>query len=212
MKNSTTRLAAALLGLLMIGCAHQGTAKKDPLDTQGRWENKMASGLKNMREEYSSNSKLTGKKGKTSSFDKQFNTASAGDRGGMKSLGAKGFHTKDVAGLKSFSGTKDYKTTAFSQSGKTSHYQNEKSRYASQTNRMGGQTFATKKSQFDGKMANQSGKTFHGANDVYKTGEFQQAKKSLEDNKRVVMEPGSRETERTANAYSEDQVKHMLGR
>lgn len=145
-------------------------------------------------------------------FEKQFNTASAGDRGAMKSFGSRSFHTKGVGGLKDYGGVKSFKTGEFSQAGKESHMAKESSRFGRQSNRMGGQTFATKDSKFGGMTAHQDGKSFRDGNSVFKTSEFQPAKKSLNSNKQVYIEVGERDPSKNANAYAEDEVKRLLGR
>jgi hypothetical protein len=147
-------------------------------------------------------------------FDKEFNTASAGDRGGMKSLGRKGYKTDDVAGLKAFGGgTRSFHTKDFSQAGKSSRYLSQESHFSSQKSTFGDKTFATKKSQFDGDAAHEGSQTYQGGDDVFKTGDFGPATKSLKANKRVVFDTfTSGDKPKTANSYSEDDVKRMLGR
>ena len=63
-------------------------------------------------------------------YEKEFNTAGAGNRGAMKNFGSKTYQTGD------FGGQKDYKTGAFSQAGKMSRMGSQDSRFGSQTNRM----------------------------------------------------------------------------
>ena len=146
-------------------------------------------------------------------FDKEFNTASAGDRGGTKSLGAKGFHTSKATGFKDYGGAgKSFHTGDFAQAGKQSHMGKESSAFGSQKNRMGGQTFATKDSKFSGMAAKQNSKSYRDSNSVYQTSDFGPAKKSFEDNNRVVLERGERDANKNANAYSEDDVKRLLNR
>ena len=143
-------------------------------------------------------------------FDKEFNTAS--DRGSTKYFGGKGFKTKEAGGMKSFGGVKNFHTGEFSQAGKTSPMAKQASRYGKQDSRMGGQTFATKDSKFSQKSAHQDGQVFREGNDTFKTNDFQPAAKSLKDNKRIYFEPGTTDDTKNANAYSEDQVKRILGR
>jgi len=145
-------------------------------------------------------------------FEKQFNTASAGDRGAMKSFGSKSYRAKDVGGLKSFGGVKNFKTGEFSQAGKLSHMGKETSRFSSQNSRMGKQAFATKESRFGGMTARQDGQSFRGGNSTFKTNDFQPGKKALDDNKRIYVEPGQLDPAQNASAYSEDEVKRLLGR
>lgn len=149
---------------------------------------------------------------KSSPFEKEFNTASAGDRGAMKSFGSRSYNAKDVSGLKNYSGVKNYKTAEFSQAGKQSRFGSSTSRYQTQDSRMGSQAFATKDSKFGGMTARQDGKTFRDGNSVFQTSEFQPARKSLDDNKQVYIEAGARDPSKNANAYSEGDVKRMLGR
>lgn len=201
------------VALLAVSCAHHSTPKQDPMDTQGRMEGKMASSLKAMREEYSRTSIPTSKKGKTHSFDKTFNTASAGDRGAMKLLGGRSYHTSDYSGLKNFNGAKSYHVSEFSQANKQSRWGTQTSRYESQSNRMGGETYATKESVFGKKAAHQGSQSFSQGSESFKTGEFQPAAKSIEDNKRPVIDQGKPgEAARNANAFSDDDVRRLLGR
>jgi hypothetical protein len=204
--------ACLVLAAAATSCASH-EPKKDSLDTQGRLDRSMRASTKAAQAEYMRGSTATTSKSKTHSFDKSFNTAAAGDRGAMKLLGSKTYHSSDYSGLKSFSGTKDYHTNEFSQSGKKSRWGSQTSRYETQANSMSGKTFSTKKSQFDGQAAHDSSKSFHGSSQTFKTGDFQPAAKSIEDNKRPMIEqakPG--EAARNANAYSEDEVRKLLGR
>lgn len=145
-------------------------------------------------------------------FEKQFNTASAGDRGAMKSFGSKSYRTSDVNGLKSYSGVKSFKTGEYSQAGKLSRMGSATSSFASKDSRMGSKAFATKDSKFGGMTARQDNQSFRDGNSVYKTAEFEPARKSLDDNKRIYIEAGERDPSKNANAYAEDDVKRLLGR
>jgi hypothetical protein len=149
---------------------------------------------------------------KSNPFDKEFNTASASNRGSTKYFGGKGFKTKDVGGIKNFGGVKSYHTGEFAQAGKANRMGAQASRFGKQDSRMGGQTFATKDSRLGQQAAHQDGQTFHGSNDVFKTGDFQPASKSIKDNKRIFFERGETDNTKNADAYSEDQVKRILGR
>lgn len=181
-----------------MSCAQHDKEKPDPLNTQGSMQRRM----------------LKPDMTKSHPFEKAFNTASAGDRGHMKSWGRKGFHSNDVAGMKEFGGgSRSFKAGEFSQAGKTSRWGSKDSSYGTQTNRMSGQNFDTKSSRYEGQTARQNSQVFQQSGDAYKTGEFQPAKKSLDDNKRVVREIGSpTDSAPSANAYSEDEVKRLLGR
>lgn len=181
-----------------MSCAQHDKEKPDPLDTRGDMERRM----------------LKPDMTKTHPFEKAFNTASVGDKGHMKSWNRKGFHSNDVAGMKDFGGgTRSFKAEEFSQAGKTSRWGSKDSRYGSQANRMDGQSFDTKSNRYEGQMARQGTQVFQPSGDAYKTGEFQPAMKSLNDNKRLVRETGSSaDSAPSANAYSEDEVKRLLGR
>lgn len=192
------RLTLAVLASALMSCAQHDKEKPDPLNTQGSMQRRM----------------LKPDMTKTHPFDKAFNTASAGDKGHMKSWNRKGFHSNDVAGMKDFGGgSRSFKAGEFTQAGKTSTWGRKDSKFGSQTNRMSGQNFDTKSSRFEGQMADQNSQVFQRSNDAYKTGEFQPAKKSLDDNKRIMREVGSpADAAPSANAYSEDEVKRLLGR
>ena len=192
------RLTLAVLASALMSCAQNDKDKRDPLNTQGSMQRRM----------------LKPDMSKSHPFEKAFNTASAGDRGGMKSWGRKGFHSNDVAGMKEFGGgSQSFKAGEFSQAGKSSRWGSKDSSYGSKANRMSGQNFDTKTSRFECQMAKQNSQMFQQGNDTYRTGEFQPAKKSLDDNKRVVIEVGAPgDSAPSANAYSEDEVKRLLGR
>ena len=192
------RLTLAVLASALMSCAQHDKEKPDPLNTQGSMQRRM----------------LKPDMTKSHPFEKTFNTASAGNHGNMKSWNRKGFHSNDVAGMKEFGGgSRSFKAGEFSQTGKTSRWATKDSRYGSQTNRMSGQNFDTKSSRYEGQMAPQNSQVFQQGNEAYKTGEFQPAKKSLDDNKRVAREVGSPgDAAPSANAYSEDEVKRLLGR
>ena len=150
-------------------------------------------------------------KSMTSMYDKDFNTSSAGDRGGMKWFQKKGFHTDEFSGQKSYAGVKDYKTKGFSQAGKTSRYGSQDSHLGKMDNRMGSSSYATKDSRYSSMSASQGDQSFQGSDRTFKTGEFQPAKKSINDNKRIFID-SSGEPEKSADAYSESQVRRLLGR
>ncbi len=141
-----------------------------------------------------------------------------GDKGGTGWLQRKIFGTKDrspekeYGGIKEFGGVKDYKTKGFSQSDKTSHFASQTSKFGTKDNRMGTQNYGTKDSRYSSKVASQDNKEFNGSNRTFKSGEYQPAKKSLHDNKQIIMQSGQMEDEKSANAYSESQVKRLLGR
>ena len=139
-------------------------------------------------------------------YEKEFNTAGAGNRGAMKNFGSKSFRTGE------FGGQKDYKTSAFSQAGKMSRMGSQDSRFGNQTNRMSDSTFATKDSKLGSSLARQGTQEFRDAGATYKTGDFAPASKSLNDNKRIYLDTSGAEETPSANAYSEDQVKRLLGR
>ena len=139
-------------------------------------------------------------------YEKEFNTAGAGNRGAMKNFGSKTYQTGD------FGGQKDYKTGAFSQAGKMSRMGSQDSRFGSQTNRMSDSTFATKDSKLGSTQARQGTQEFRDAGTTYKTGDFAPASKSLNDNKRIYLDTSGAAETPSANSYSEDQVKRLLGR
>ncbi len=150
---------------------------------------------------------------KKSRFDKEFQTASAGDRGNGTWLTRKGFHTSDNAsGSKTFGGVHGFKTKDFSQGSKTSSFGTQESRFGTQSSRMGKETFATKDSRFGSQQARQGSQIFHSGDKEFKTDEFAAGMKSIRDNKRPMIEIGERDPQRNANAYSEAEVKRMLGR
>jgi hypothetical protein len=131
----------------------------------------------------------------------------------------KKFPTNDYAAQKSFGGASkefggvhDYKTKSFSQADKTSHFATQESKFGTKDNRMGAQSYATKDSRYSSKVASQDDKMYRDKDRAYKTGEFAPAKKSLNDNKRIMYEWGEKGDERNVNAYSESQVQHLLGR
>lgn len=140
-------------------------------------------------------------------YEEEFNTASMGNRGNMAKFNAQTFRTSE------FSGQKDYKTGLFSQAGKMSPMGSKDSRYGSQSHRMSTSVFATKDSKLGSTIARQNGQSYRDGSVSYKTSEFAPARKSLDDNKRIYLDTGEgTEANPNANAYSDDQVKRMLGR
>jgi len=178
-----------LMALAMTACSSSDNKKSTPA-SRGGMESRL------MRADTSKNL-----------YEKEFNTASIGNRGNMKKFDSQTYRTGE------FSGQKTYKTGLFSQAGKTSRMGSQDSRYGSQTNRMSDSIFATKDSKFGSTVARQDGQAYRDGNTNYKTGEFAPAKKALDDNKRIYLDTSTGDDKPTnANAYSEDQVKRMLGR
>jgi hypothetical protein len=149
---------------------------------------------------------------KSNPFEKTFNTASAGDRGNGGFMTKKGFHTNDVSALKSFSGVHDYKTKSFAQSDQASRFGKQNSQFDKKDSRYGSQTFATKDSRYGKQAAQQDSKMFSGNDKTFKTGDFGPGMQSIKDNKRPVIEVGERDPSKNANAYSEAEVKRLMGR
>jgi len=139
-------------------------------------------------------------------YEKEFNTAGAGNRGAMKNFGSKTYQTGD------FGGQKDYKTGAFSQAGKMSRMGSQDSRFGSQTNRMSDSTFATKDSKLGSTLARQGRKSSVTQAPPTRPATSPRLSKSLNDNKRIYLDTSGASDTPSANSYSEDQVKRLLGR
>ena len=148
---------------------------------------------------------------KVSSYEKAFNTAGAGDRGQGSFFGKKSVKGSDFGGLKNFkSGT--FHTSEFAQSNKSSNFASKKGRFATKDSSLGNATFKTKTNDFSQEAASRDGtKMFSQGDDTVKTRSFQPGEKSLKQNKRFVFihEQGSQQEK---VAYTEDQVKKLLGR
>lgn len=148
--------------------------------------------------------------GKKNPWEREFATST--NRGSTGWFQKKGFHSQEFAGQKQFGGVKDYHTKDFSQSSKASSFGTKESNFASKENRMGKESFATKDSRYSSQMASQGNKAYREAGNEFKTGEFQPGRKALKDNKRIVLDPSQVDDVRNADAYSEADVKRLLGR
>ena len=193
---SARRFAALglLLVLGMLTACHSSRPKRDP-HAPLTW---------------SERSSGKADKNKVSGFDKMIQTSAIGDRGAMKLVGSKSFSTSSYKGNTSYKGTKDYQIKEYAGVGKLNRAQNQLSNMGGKKSKVADKAFATNDSRWSGKTANANNKTFIGSNQQYKTADFQEAKKSLEDNKRPFFQP-ARDLDKT-KTYAEEDVKALLNR
>ncbi len=160
------------------------------------------------------NQRTATKKGdinKVSQFDKMLTSSSLGDRGAMKSVGRKSFSTSAYKGNTKFSGSKDYATKDFTQGGKSNRAQSQISSMGMKKSNQADKTFATSNNRWDGKKANSNDKVFSGSSQEYKTSQYGDAAKSLEQNKRPYFLPSTGSPEKS-KTYAEEDVKRLLNR
>jgi hypothetical protein len=142
---------------------------------------------------------------KESQFDRSFNTAGAGNRGGGEGFGKKGFHTS------SFTGTKEFAAGEFSQANQVNRMGTTDSRYGLQSSRLD-REFSTKDSRWGSKSARQQDKTFRGGDRSFSSNSYAPAQKSIDKGTRPLIDNTPGPIDQGANAYSEAEVKRLLGR
>jgi len=147
---------------------------------------------------------------KMSKFDKMLTSASLGDRGAMKSVGKKSFGTSSYMGNTKFSGSKDYMTKDFAQSGQGNRAQTQIAAMGMKKSNQADKAFATSNSRWDGKKSGDDSKVFDGSKQEYKTSSYGDAAKSLEQNKRPYFLPATGVEK--PKTYAEEDVKKLLNR
>lgn len=145
-----------------------------------------------------------------SKFDKMLSNSSLGDRGATKALGKRSFSTSNYQGNTKFSGSKDYATKDFTQSGKSNRAQTQLSAMGMKKNNQADKTFATSNSRWAGKKSTDDSKVFDGSKHEYKTAQYGEAAKSIENNKRPYFMPATGADK--GKTYAEEDVKALLNR
>ncbi|MDB6140027.1 MAG: hypothetical protein JWO94_3099, partial [Verrucomicrobiaceae bacterium] len=142
--------------------------------------------------------------------DKMLSSTALGDKGAMKTMGKKSFGTTDYKGKTQFTGSKDYKTKDFAQSGKPNRAETQLSSMGGKKSNVADKTFATNDSRWSTKSAQASGKVFNGSKQEYKTSEYGPAVKSLKNDKRPYFQAVTDMDK--AKTYPEEEVRALLNR
>jgi hypothetical protein len=120
------------------------------------------------------------------------------------------FQTDSFAGKHDYTGTSDYKSKEFTQSGQESRAGKETYTGSSKTSQVADKSFDTKDSSEGSQEAKQGDKSFAGGNETYKTTDVRDAAKSQKKNVKPEIRPA--EDEEGKSVYSEADVKRMVNR
>lgn len=147
---------------------------------------------------------------KVSSYQKAFNTESAGGTGMSKLFGRKEVRGSDMAGLKSFK-TGKFKTNDFSTENAGSPFGNDKAAMAGKKSSFGNNSFKTGAANLGTTKANEGTRTFSGADDQVRARSYMPGMKSLQKNQRpmVTIDPSA---PKEKVAYTEEEIQRLLGR
>jgi hypothetical protein len=147
---------------------------------------------------------------KVSRFEKEFSTAGAGARGQTGFFGRKQVKGSEFGGMKGFK-TSGFKTQDFSQRSVGGNLGRQTSSFGNDSSHLGRSSFSTRSSSFANKQAGEGSKEFTAGGRGVLARTFTPGQSALEADKRPVrlVEPGA-QPEKVA--YTEDQVKSLLGR
>lgn len=143
-------------------------------------------------------------------FDKamQASVAKGKDTGGW--FGRKRYHSNQYAGTQSYTNTGSFKTSGYSRAEDKSAMAKQGFAQSDKVSSSADDGFKTENSEFADQSAREGGQTFSGASDIFKTRSNRDAKRSQDKNDRpkfIVPEENYRNP-----AYTEDQVRRLLGR
>ncbi|MEN3943935.1 hypothetical protein WJU23_21715 [Prosthecobacter sp. SYSU 5D2] len=187
-----------LLPLLLGACSSKEQSKAPPVMSQ-KMSDRIAASRKRMGD---MNDRSVFDKGMRSSFDKGKTTSGW--------LGKKSYKSNEYAGTKSFATRKDFQTSTFTGAGNKSSLAGQSFGEAEKSPDGMTGTFETKASGFGSQTASEGSQSYDGADTVFKTGAQRDALRSQIKNDRpqfIRLE----DNERTP-AYTEDQVRRLLGR
>lgn len=143
-------------------------------------------------------------------FDKSMRSNVTNNKGGGSYFGRKSYKSNSYAGTKSYTNTGKFKTNDFSGSKSKSHMGKQSFAQGDKTSSAADDTFATSNSRFGKQESRDASKGFSGSDDVFKTSSQYDARKSQQKNDRpkfIEIHENARKV-----AYSEDQIRNMLGR
>ena len=186
----------ALLGSL-TSCMSSNHPRRDPHEPM-KWNERMAK------------QKSDANNNKSSGFDKVLSTSALGDKGTAKALGMRSYSTTDYQGHTKFSGVKDFHTKEFAGAGKSNRAEIQLSALGKKEPTYASKTFGTQESRWSSQMSKANDKTFRGSTTEFKTGDYQPASKSFEQNKRPYFQP-SKDLDKT-KAYPDQDVRALLNR
>ena len=191
------RLSLLLLSLLLGACSSTEEKKTPDLMSQ------------KMSDRFSSSRRRMGDMNDRSVFDKSMQSGYVKGKDTAGWLGKKSYKANEYKGSKSFK-AKDYKAGEFSGAKNKSSMGNDDFAQAAKIADAADDSFKTADSRFSQKTARQGSQVFSGADDRYKTPENREATRSLKkDNRPKIIQ--LEEQSRTP-AYSEEQVRRLLGR
>jgi hypothetical protein len=187
-----------LLPLLLGSCSSGGESKAPPVMSQ-KMSERIAASRKRMGD---MNDRSIYDKGMRSSYDKGKSTA------GWQ--GKKSYKSNEYAGTKGYATRKEFKPSNYS--GPTGESALAAQNFSQADKAPGGMTgtFNTKASRLGNETAADGSQTFGGADSIFKTGSQRDALRSQVKNDRpkfVRLEEMERKP-----AYTEDQVRRLLGR
>lgn len=192
--------ALLALPLLLASCSSGSSSSQNqhPQVMTTRMQDRIASSRKRMNDP---NDRSVYDKAMRSSITK------GKDTGGW--LGRKSYKSNEYAGTKSFKAG-EYKTGSFTQGDNKSRMGKQQFGERDKTPAYADNNFNTRESRFASQQARDGNRTFSGADDTFKTGSVRDALRSQEKNDRPKFI--ELEQQRKDPAYTEDQVRRLLGR
>ena len=143
-------------------------------------------------------------------FDKAMQSSVTKGKGTGGWLGRKSYHSNQYSGTHAYTNAGSFKTSGYSRADDKSAMAKQGFAQSGKVSSAADDGFKTGNSAFADQSARESGQTFSGASDVFKTTANRDAKRSQEKNDRpkfIVPEENYRKP-----AYTEDQVRRLLGR
>lgn len=188
-----------LLPLLLASCSSGSSSQKQhPQVMTSRMQDRIAASRKRMNDP---NDRSVYDKAMRSSITK------GKDTGGW--LGRKSYKANEYAGTKSFKAG-EYKTGSFTQGDNKNRMGKQQFGGSNKTPSYADNSFNTRESRLASQQARDGSRTFSGADDTFKTGSVRDALRSQQKNDRPKFI--ELEQQRKDPAYTEDQVRRLLGR
>lgn len=193
------RLLLLLLAALLASCSSGEAKKETPPMMSQKMQDRIRSSRKRMMDPND-----------RSVYDKAMQASLAGRGKGTGRLGQTNFKTSSYLGAKSFDGTGNYKTSEYGGASQKSNLGEQSFAQAGKTASGTNSQFATSQSRYENASARDGAQVFSGADNVFETRSNRDALRSQRKNDRpkfIQLEEHSR-----TPAYSEDQVRSLLGR
>lgn len=192
------RLFLILPCLLLVACSSGEKKKTPPLMSQ------------RMSDRFAASRKRMGDQNDRSPYDKAMQSSIGRGKGTGSWMGKKGYKASSFGGNKSYTNTPGFKTNHFADGDNKSGLEKQSFTQGDKKSAAGNDSFKTADSSFAQKSAREGKQTFSGENDVFKTSAVRDALRSQKKNDRPQFI--ELEEQRRNPAYTEDQVRRLLGR